>query len=175
MQSRAVTKTPHCPHGPCCPWTAAVEAAHNGVHEKFSMWVRTRAAQQPRSGAHRAPHVPGRWPNRPTRHVPPAAARLAAARWPVSKLEAEGRTGCLITGPASSWLVLLRPDGTRSDREVRLQVPGPNPCRALVTDLTPGRWRAERVGAAGTFDVEVTAEAGAAWLEAEAGAWTLRR
>jgi hypothetical protein len=97
------------------------------------------------------------------------------ARWPVSKLEAEGRTGCLITGPASSWLVLLRPDGTRSDREVRLQVPGPNPCRALVTDLTPGRWRAERVGAAGTFDVEVTAEAGAAWLEAEAGAWTLRR
>ena len=101
--------------------------------------------------------------------------REHGARWPVSKLEAEGRTGCLITGPASSWLVLLRRDGTRSSQEVRFRVPGPNPCRVLVTDLTPGRWRAERAGAAGAFDLEVTAGAGAAWLEAEAGAWTLRR
>jgi heparin/heparan-sulfate lyase len=101
--------------------------------------------------------------------------RKNGAHWPVSKLEAEGRTGCLITGSMVSWLVLLRRDGTRSDQEVRFRVPGPNPCRVLVTDLSPGRWRAERAGAARTLEVEVTAEAGAAWLEAEAGAWTLRR
>jgi len=101
--------------------------------------------------------------------------RESGARWPVSKMETEGRTGCLIAGPASSWLVLLRRDATRSSQEVQFRVSGPNPCRALVTDLTPGHWRAERAGAAGAFDVEVTAEAGAARLEAEAGAWILRR
>lgn len=101
--------------------------------------------------------------------------RESGARWPVSKVDAQGRTGCLIAGPATSWLVLMRRDASRSNQEVQFRVPEPNPCRVLVTDLTPGHWRAERAEAARALDIEVTAEAGAAWLQAEPGGWTLHR
>ncbi len=95
------------------------------------------------------------------------------ARWPVSKLESDGRVGCLIAGPDASWLVLFRRDGARSAAPVRFAVPGAKPCRVLVADLAPGVWAAEREGADPRVDVRVDDASGAIWLEAQPGTWIL--
>jgi hypothetical protein len=97
------------------------------------------------------------------------------ARWPVSKLEADGRVGCLIASPAASWLVLFRRDSARSDAPVRFTVPGAKPCRVLVADLEPGAWSAQRAGEAASLAVTASDESGALWFEAPPGDWVIRR
>ena len=91
------------------------------------------------------------------------------------ELEADERTDCLITGLASSWLALFRRDVTRSSREVRFSVPGPNPCRVLVTDLRPDSSHARRDGATGGQDLDAGDDSGSVWFKAQAGDWLLHR
>lgn len=98
-----------------------------------------------------------------------------AARWPVQRLDVDERTGCVIEGPETVWVVVLRRDSVRSDKRVQFTIPGPKSYRVLVTDLTPGRWRARRTGAAEVVDVEVSAESGFGWLAVKAGDWVLER
>ncbi|EFK95931.1 heparinase II protein, partial [sediment metagenome] len=74
--------------------------------------------------------------------------RTAPARLPVTRLDTADRTGCVIAGPATTWIVLLRRDGVRSAAPVTVALPAGPECRVLVTDLSPGRWTAQRAGAA---------------------------
>jgi len=101
--------------------------------------------------------------------------RNTGAHWPVRPLDVGERTGCVIEGPQTTWAVLFRRDSTRSDKQVQFTVPGQKPCRVLVADLTPGRWHAQREGGADVFDLEVSENSGAIWLEGKGGDWTLRR
>ena len=101
--------------------------------------------------------------------------RQSPSRWPVHRLGAGERVGCLIDGPESSWLVLLRKDSQRSAEPVQLVVPGDRPSHVLVTDLTPGRWHAQREGFNETRALAVGEESGVAWFEGPAGTWTLSR
>ena len=96
-------------------------------------------------------------------------------RWPVRRVEAVDRTGCLIDGPDADWLVLLRHDSTRSDKPVEFTVTGAGATRVLVADLAAGRWEARRTGSPKTRQLDVAEASGAAWFEATAGAWTLKK
>ncbi len=99
--------------------------------------------------------------------------RQSPARRPVRSLGAADRVGCLIEGPEASWVVLMRRDGQRASSPVKFTAPGNGPGRILVTDLSPGRWRARREGSAETRDLTVNADSGTAWWEGSLGTWTL--
>jgi heparin/heparan-sulfate lyase len=101
--------------------------------------------------------------------------RRAPSRRPVRRLDAGDRVGCLIEGPESSWVVLLRRDNQRSTAPVKFTVPGDRPSRILVTDLSPGPWRARREGSAETHALTVGEDSGTAWFEGPPGDWTLSR
>ncbi len=101
--------------------------------------------------------------------------RQSPSRWPVQRLDAGERVGCVIEGPETSWVVLMRKDSQRSASTLKFTVPGARPSRMLVTDLEPGRWRAQREGSMETRDLVVSEESGVAWLEGSAGTWTLSR
>lgn len=97
------------------------------------------------------------------------------ARWPVRKLEAAGHVGCLLQGPACSWLALFREDSARSEQPVRFRLPDGKPCRVLVADLAAGGWTASRTGESATTPLTAADDSGAVWFEAQPGEWTLRR
>ncbi len=101
--------------------------------------------------------------------------RVSGTRWPVRRLEAADRIGCVLAGPAAAWVVLLRRDNQRSAQAVEFSVEPAAPCRFLVTDLVPGRWQARHAPDGATRTVEVADESGAAWFEGPGGAWTLTR
>jgi len=97
------------------------------------------------------------------------------SRLPVRRIDASDRTGCVIEGPRTTWVVLLRKDSRRSAEPVKFTVPGDRPCRMLVTDLSPGRWQAQREGSGETRTLTVAEDSAAAWFEGPAGVWTLFR
>jgi heparin/heparan-sulfate lyase len=99
--------------------------------------------------------------------------RQLPSHLPVRLLDASDRVGCIIEGPRTAWIVLLRKDNQRSADPVKFTVSGDRPCRVLVTDLKPGRWRARRDGSAESQDLMVGDASGAAWFEGPAGDWTL--
>jgi hypothetical protein len=99
--------------------------------------------------------------------------RQSPARWPVRGIEAGDRVGCLIKGPGTSWVVVMRRDSQRSGAPVTFTVPGERPSRILVTDLAPGPWHARREGSPDIRDLAVSDDSGAAWFEGPAGTWTL--
>jgi heparin/heparan-sulfate lyase len=99
--------------------------------------------------------------------------RDAGARWPVRRLAAADRVGCVLSGPRASWAVLLRKDSRRSSEPVRFTVEGETPFRFLLTDLAPGRWQATRGDEQHPFEVD--ADSGAGWFEGSAGAWSVSR
>jgi hypothetical protein len=101
--------------------------------------------------------------------------RQSPARRPVQRLDAGERMGCVIEGPEATSVVLMGKDGRRSASPLTLTVPGDRPGRVLVTDLEPGRWRAQRQGSVEARDLVVGEESGTAWLEGPAGTWTLSR
>jgi heparin/heparan-sulfate lyase len=101
--------------------------------------------------------------------------REGGARWPVSKLEADGRVGCRIAGPDAFWLVLFRRDSARSAAPVRFPVPGSKPYRVLVPDLAAGAWTAQRAGESHALTIEADEASGAIWFEAPPGDWVVRR
>ncbi len=101
--------------------------------------------------------------------------RQSPSRWPVRRIDAGERVGCMIEGPELSWVVLMRRDNRRSGEPVSFTLPGDHPGRMLVTDLEPGRWHARRGGSAETRDLAVSEDSEAAWLEGPAGTWTLSR
>jgi heparin/heparan-sulfate lyase len=94
---------------------------------------------------------------------------------PVRRIDASDRVGCVIKGPATTWVVLLRKDNRRSAEPVKVTVPGDRSGRVLVTDLTPGRWQAQREGSGEPRSLIVAQDSGAAWFEGPAGVWTLTR
>jgi heparin/heparan-sulfate lyase len=101
--------------------------------------------------------------------------RATPSRWPVRRLDANERVGCIISGPESAWVVLLRKDNARSGEPVEFSHAGETRARFLITDLTAGRWQAKRADSTETHIVEVNAESGAGWFEGAAGMWTLVR
>ena len=101
--------------------------------------------------------------------------RTAPARWPVRRVEANERAGCVIDGPDSDWLVLLRHDSERSAKAVEFAVTGKGPTRVLVGDLSAGRWQARSSNGAETRQLDVSEDSAAAWFEATAGTWTLSK
>jgi heparin/heparan-sulfate lyase len=108
-------------------------------------------------------------------NVMQVADRAGSARWPVRKVDASGRTGCLIDGPGAAWLVLFRRDAARSGDPVCLSVPGTKVCRVLLTDLTQGAWKARRAGEHGSLALEASEASGAVWFDAQPGEWALQR
>ena len=101
--------------------------------------------------------------------------RQAPSRWPVQRLDAGDRVGCIIQGSEASWVVLMRQDSQRSAAPVKFTVPTDRPSRMLVTDLSAGRWQAQREGSAEPRDLMVSEESGVAWFAGPAGDWTLSR
>ncbi len=99
--------------------------------------------------------------------------RQSPSRWPVQRLDVGECVGCMIGGPESSWIVLMRRDCHRSASPLKFTVPGDRPCHMLVTDLEPGQWRALRGGSAEARVLVASEESGTAWLEGPAGTWTL--
>jgi hypothetical protein len=100
--------------------------------------------------------------------------RRSPSRWPVRRLDADDRVGCVIEGPEASWIVLMRKDSRRSAEPVKFTVPEGRPGRILVTDLTSGPWRAQPEGSAEVRALAVSEDSGTAWFEGPAGTWTLR-
>ncbi len=94
-------------------------------------------------------------------------------RWPVRRLDAGERVGCLIEGPDTSWVVLMRKDNRRSSEPLSFTVTAQGRMRVLVTDLTSGPWNARREGSNETIELTVPIDSGAAWLEGLAGTWIL--
>ncbi|UCC99008.1 MAG: heparinase II/III family protein [Phycisphaerales bacterium] len=99
----------------------------------------------------------------------------SSARWPVRRLDAGERVGCVIDGPEVVWVVLVRKDGQRSTELSRFTVPGQSPARMLVTDLWPGRWNARREGSAEILELFANEDSGVAWFEGHTGTWILSR
>jgi heparin/heparan-sulfate lyase len=100
--------------------------------------------------------------------------RTKPGRLPVQRLDAGEWTGCTLGGSAATWVVLSRRDHQRSAQPVTFTIPGSIGSRILVTNLQAGRWRA--APSSGTAQaITVTEDAGAAWFEGAAGAWTLSR
>jgi hypothetical protein len=101
--------------------------------------------------------------------------RQSPSRWPVRRLDAGDRVGCVIEGPEVSWVVLMRRDSQRSAAPVKFTVAGGRPGRILVTDLASGQWHAQQEGSAEMRSLAVSEDSGSAWFEGSAGAWTLFR
>jgi hypothetical protein len=101
--------------------------------------------------------------------------RQSLARWPVRAIEAGERVGCLLEGPDDSWAVLMRRDSRRSAEPVKFTVPGGRVSHVLITDLSPGQWRARQESSGEVHNITVGEDSGAAWFEGPAGAWTLSR
>ncbi len=101
--------------------------------------------------------------------------RQSSARRPVRTIDTSDRVGCIIEGPGTSWLVLMRRDSQRSAEPVKLVIPGDRTSRILVTDLSSGQWHAQREGSTEARDLAVSEDSGTAWFEGPAGAWTLSR
>jgi hypothetical protein len=101
------------------------------------------------------------------------------SRWPVRRLDAEDRVGCLLEGPEATWAVLMRRDNRRSAEPVKLTaksgVPGDRVHHMLITDLSPGQWHARREGSDEVRHIMVGEDSGTAWFEGPAGTWTLSR
>jgi heparin/heparan-sulfate lyase len=97
------------------------------------------------------------------------------SRWPVHRLNAGDYVGCIIQGPETSWVILMRKDGRRSGEPLTFVVPDDHPSRVLVTDLVQGQWHARRQGSAETRDLAVSRDCGSAWFQGPAGTWTLSR
>ncbi|MCX7048148.1 MAG: heparinase II/III family protein [Candidatus Sumerlaeota bacterium] len=103
------------------------------------------------------------------------SGRTSGVHWPVRKLETDERLGCVIEGPDATWTILFRRDSARSDQPVRFSLAGKAVCRALITDLTAGQWRARREGDSAGMEIHVPEESGAVWIEGKAGEWSLSR
>ena len=88
-------------------------------------------------------------------------------------VELRDRVGSYIERPDGARLVLFRRDGQRSSRPVTIDVPGPGQTGVLVTDLTPGAWRARRANESNSHEIRVSQELGGAWFEASPGTWHL--
>ena len=73
--------------------------------------------------------------------------RSAGRRWPVKRIQAGDRVGCLIEGEAGLVVGALR-DLRPSDSHVEFTLPGQAACRFLVTGLAQGNWQARRKGGA---------------------------
>lgn len=101
--------------------------------------------------------------------------RRTPTRWPVRRIDAGERVGCSLTGDGGTWLVLLRKDNQRSANPVDVELAGTSRGRVLVTDLAPGRWRAQRSGSNEAVSFDVTKESGAGWFEGAPGAWKIAR
>jgi hypothetical protein len=101
--------------------------------------------------------------------------RTAPARWPVRRADIGERTGCVIKGPDSAWMVLFKPESGRSANPVEFTVAGPGPTRVLVTDLVPGRWQARRTDSPEIHLLDVAETSGAAWFEAIVGTWIVTK
>jgi heparin/heparan-sulfate lyase len=101
--------------------------------------------------------------------------RLSGAALPVHRTDAGDRVDCRIDGPDGGWMVLFRKDGRRAEQPAAFVVAGKGTYRVLATGLAPGAWRARRTGGGEAKAVQVAEEQGAAWFEAQAGAWTLTR
>jgi heparin/heparan-sulfate lyase len=101
--------------------------------------------------------------------------RQSLVRWPVRAIDAGERVGCLVEGPDASWAVLMRRDNQRSAEPVKFTVPGDRTSHMLVSDLSPGQWRAQREGSDEVRNIAVGEESGTAWFEGPAGTWTLSR
>ncbi|MCU0983085.1 MAG: heparinase II/III family protein [Pirellulaceae bacterium] len=99
--------------------------------------------------------------------------RAAPGRLPVRLVELRDRVGSYIERPDGARLVLFRRDGQRSSRPVTIDVPGPGQTGVLVTDLTPGAWRARRANESNSHEIRVSQELGGAWFEASPGTWHL--
>jgi len=99
--------------------------------------------------------------------------RTAPTRWPVRRLDAGERIGCAIEGADTVWLVLLSQENARSAKSVEFKVAGSKRMRVLITGLVAGAWQARRAGSPTAQPLEVAEDSGAAWLEADAGTWTL--
>jgi heparin/heparan-sulfate lyase len=95
------------------------------------------------------------------------------SRLPIRYTETPDRVGCIIEAPATTWMVLLRKDNTRSAAAVEFTIPGPNPARILLTDLTPGPWQARQKNSAARLDLTVPEHSAAACLQLTPGPWTL--
>ena len=65
--------------------------------------------------------------------------------------------------------------GSQIDRNAADFAANAERMRALVTDLVPGRWHARYEGGGEVVDLQVPEDSGAAWLEGQAGDWTLFR
>jgi hypothetical protein len=101
--------------------------------------------------------------------------RQSPSHWPVQRIDVSDRVGCVIEGPQTTWVVLLRKDSRRSGESVKFTVPGDRPGRILVTDLVPGRWQTQREGSSEIRSLTVNKDSGAAWFEGSPGVWTLSR
>jgi len=105
--------------------------------------------------------------------------RQSLLRWPVHAIEAGARVGCLLEGPDDAWAVLMRRDNRRSGEPVKFTVksivPGERTSHVLITDLSPGQWRARREGSDEVRNITVGDDSGTAWFEGPAGTWTLSR
>jgi hypothetical protein len=101
--------------------------------------------------------------------------RQSPSRRPVQRIDTGERVGCIIEGPETSWVVLMRKDNKRSGESMDLTLPGGRRSHVLVTDLEPGRWHAQREGSAEARDFMVSEESGTAWLEGSAGTWMVSR
>jgi len=86
--------------------------------------------------------------------------RQSPSRWPVQRLDAGERVGCIIEGPETTWAVLMRKDSERSAEPVEFTVPGQGTVRMLVTDLTAGTWNVHRQGSAEGIKLGVTKDSG---------------
>jgi len=105
--------------------------------------------------------------------------RQSLVHWPVRVIEAGARVGCLLEGPDDAWVVLMRRDSRRSveseEFTVKSGVPGDRTSHVLITDLSPGQWRARREGSDEVRNITVGGDSGTAWFEGPAGTWAFSR
>jgi heparin/heparan-sulfate lyase len=94
--------------------------------------------------------------------------------FPVEHVNAGPWVGCRIDGPKSDWVVLFQHDGRCANGPVSFHLPGEQPCRILVTDLEPGAWQAKH-SSGEVVSLRVSRDSAAAWLQGQAGAWTLSK
>jgi heparin/heparan-sulfate lyase len=169
-------------------WPTAENAALEkigGAGRDFWVFGKNYTNDLPLGATERTSKEPGAWRIELT---PKAAAaedvfftvmqttdRRSSGRWPVQRLEAGERIGCIIAGPDARWVVSLRKDNARAAGPFDLAIARGAACRVLVTDLAAGHWRAKRAGSNEARDFTATAESGAGWFEGAAGTWTVSR
>lgn len=156
-----------------------------GTGRDFWVFGKNYTNDLPAGALERTSKEPGAWrieltPKAPAEEdvfftVMQTTDRRSSSRWPVQRLEAGERIGCIISGPEARWVISLRKDNARSARSTDLTISNGTACRVLVTDLAPGRWQAKRAGNSDVRDFTATAESGAGWFEGAAGTWTISR